>query len=832
MSSPYHPKETESFWQQYWEEHQTFRVDDDRSRKKFYCLEMFPYPSGRIHMGHVRVYTIGDMIARFKTMRGYQVLHPMGWDAFGLPAENAAIQKGIHPVQWTTQNIASMRNQLKRMGFSYDWSREVTTCSPDYYKWNQWFFLKMWGCGLAYRKEASVNWCPACATVLANEQVVEGVCWRCDSPVTQKSLKQWFFKITHYAEELLSGCDRLPHWPSRVLTMQRNWIGKSCGVEIMFPLPESSSALTIFTTRPDTLFGVTFILMAPEHPMVSALIVEKPEEAAARLFIEQVKRQDKTVRTSLTQEKEGVFTGAYARHPFTQEPIPIWIGNFVLMEYGTGSVMAVPAHDQRDFEFAKKYGLPIRLVIQNRSGTLTEPLAEAYTHEEGVLIQSGSFNGMTPLAAQVAIARQLATEGFGKEKSHYRLRDWGVSRQRYWGTPIPIVYCDLCGTVPVAESDLPVILPEEVAFTGAGHSPLLNAASFLNVLCPRCGKAAQRETDTMDTFVDSSWYFLRYVSPHEKSGPIHPDAVASFLPVDQYVGGIEHAVLHLLYARFFTKVVRDLGLIKIDEPFTRLLTQGMVIKGGAKMSKSKGNVVDPDDLIEKYGADTARLFTLFAAPPEKDLEWSDEGVQGAYRFLQRVDRLMQDHPQTEDKRSTDSMKRHHSDRVKQFIRMTHRTIKKVTDDIEVAFQPNTAIAALMTFYNFIVRDVVIPIRDKEEGEVYSVAFHAGLDDFVILLAPFAPHLAERLWAMRGYPPSIHHTPWPVYDPEWISDDVVTIVVQVNGKVRGRFTAPADSDDITLRERALADPQTIPWLKGQPVQNVIIVKGKLVNIVCD
>jgi len=733
MEEKYQPKEIESRWQYYWESQQTFQVEEGGKKQKYYILEMFPYPSGRIHMGHVRVYAIGDVIARFKRMRGYQVLHPMGWDAFGLPAENAAIEKKVHPAEWTTQNIATMRQQLIKMGLSYDWEREVATCRPDYYRWNQWLFIKMFERGLAYRKEATVNWCPSCLTVLANEQVLEGLCWRCDSAVIQKALKQWFFRITAYAEELLSGCDRLSGWPNRVKTMQKNWIGKSNGVEVDFQLEGLSEKLTIFTTRPDTLFGVTFMSIAPEHPLLKKLIAGREEALAVEAFIEKVSRQDKTIRTAVTQEKEGVFTGAYARHPLTGEKVQIWVANFVLMEYGTGIVMAVPAHDQRDFEFAQKYELPIRLVIQNTTGDLAEPLDSAYTDEIGKLVASDQFSGLAPTAAQEAIIKFIEASGYGKEKIHYRLRDWGVSRQRYWGTPIPILYCDACGMVPVPESDLPVTLPEHLPLTDSGSS-LLNDPGFLETTCPKCGMPARRETDTMDTFVDSSWYFLRYTSPHETAGPIDPTKALNWMPVDQYVGGIEHAVLHLLYARFFTKVVRDIGLISLDEPFQNLLTQGMVIKNGAKMSKSKGNVVDPNDLIENYGADTARLFSLFAAPPEKDLEWSDEGVQGSFRFLQRVWRLVSEHAKA-IKNTSSSVEPDHADaspRVKALRRVCHQTIQKVTSDIEKDYQFNTAIAALMSFYNALSRDRSGPPPTEEDSPLYAAAYSEAVETLELL----------------------------------------------------------------------------------------------------
>ncbi|MBI3804842.1 MAG: leucine--tRNA ligase [Nitrospirae bacterium] len=833
MEKVYQHKELEARWQTYWRERQTFRVVEESSRPKFYCLEMFPYPSGRIHMGHVRVYAIGDVIARFKRMRGYNVLHPMGWDAFGLPAENAAIQKKVHPADWTAQNIAYMRSQLQKMGLSYDWDREVTTCQPDYYRWNQWFFIKMFERGLAYRKMASVNWCPSCATVLANEQVIEGHCWRCDTEVIQKNLEQWFFRITAYAEELLAESEHLTGWPERVLVMQKNWIGKSRGVEVVFPLSDRPERLTIFTTRPDTLFGVTFMSIAPEHPLLPALIAGRPEEAAVQAFVERIKGQDKTVRTALTQEKEGVFTGTYAVHPISGDRVPIWVANFVLMEYGTGIIMAVPAHDQRDFEFAQKYQLPIRIVIQNPSGSLSLPLTAAYTEEAGTLVDSGPFTGLPPTAAQEAIARFVEQKGIGKEKVHYRLRDWGISRQRYWGTPIPILYCERCGVVPVPESDLPVMLPKDVPFTGKGGSPLLESPSFLNAVCPKCGGTARRETDTMDTFVDSSWYFLRYTSPHETSAPLRSDQAERWMPVDQYIGGIEHAVLHLLYSRFFTKIVRDLGLIKIGEPFANLLTQGMVIKDGAKMSKSKGNIVDPDRLIETYGADTARLFSLFAAPPEKDLEWSDEGVQGASRFLQRVWRLVQEF--AESHRSAGNAPgttdfSHASPRVKQIRRMTHRTIQKVTDDIEKGFQFNTAVAALMEFYNALSRDSSAGPPTDEEKRAHRAAFAEALDQLVLLLSPFAPHSAESLWEALGHSPSILEKPWPSYDPAWTEEETTEVVVQINGKVRNRFFAPSGTADEALKTQALSDPKTQAWIQEHPIRKIIVVKGKLVNIV--
>lgn len=831
MEKHYAPEEIESRWRDYWEERHTFQVSEAENRPKYYILEMFPYPSGRIHMGHVRVYAIGDVIARFKRMRGYRVLHPMGWDAFGLPAENAAIKKKVPPAAWTFQNIAHMREQLKKMGLSYDWEREVTTCRADYYRWNQWIFLKMFERGLAYRKEATVNWCPECATVLANEQVVDGECWRCESGVIQKALKQWFFRITDYAEELLSGCDQLPGWPKRVLSMQRHWIGKSHGVEVDFKLFDRPETLTIFTTRPDTLYGVTFMSIAAEHPLLPALISGRKEAASVRAFIEKVGRQDKTIRTALDQEKEGVFTGAYARHPLTGEQIPIWVSNFVLMEYGTGIVMAVPAHDQRDFEFAQKYHLPIRLVIQNKTGDLAEPLEAAYTEPVGSLTASRQFSGLSPLTAQEAIIQFVEESGLGKRKIHYRLRDWGISRQRYWGTPIPMLYCGACGVVPVPASDLPVTLPENLPLTEGGN-PLLNAPGFLNASCPKCYGPARRETDTMDTFVDSSWYFLRYTSPHEREAPIQPQLANHWMAVDQYVGGIEHAVLHLLYARFFTKVMRDIGLLQIGEPFKNLLTQGMVIKNGAKMSKSKGNVVDPNHLIETHGADTARLFSLFAAPPEKDLEWSDEGVQGGFRFLQRVWRLVHESVERgvvgETSKSADFSKA--SPRVQALRRLIHQTIQKVTFDIESGYQFNTAIAALMSFYNGLARDSAGPPPAKAEASLHGVVFSEAIHHLIILLSPFAPHLSESLWETLGHPPSILDVPWPRYDEDAAKEEEIEIVVQINGKVRSRFSAPAGLSDERLRDCALSDSKTQSWIDGRPIKKVFVIRGRLINFV--
>ena len=898
-SSQYQPKQIETRWQRYWDREGIFKVTETPDRPKFYCLVMFPYPSGRIHMGHVRNYAIGDVIARYKTLQGYTVLHPMGWDAFGLPAENAAIEKGIHPAQWTRQNIAAMRKQIKKLGLSYDWSRELSTSEKDYYRWNQWFFLKMVERGLAYKKMSAVNWCPSCRTVLANEQVVDGQCWRCETVVEQKELSQWFFKITEYAQELLDFCDRLTGWPERVLTMQKNWIGRSEGVEVDFPLADGQGALRIFTTRQDTLFGATFVVLAPEHPMVQQLIQGKAEAGEVTEFVSRVGQQDKKIRTAQDLEKEGIFTGSYAINPLTHERIPIWVANFVLMEYGPGAIMSVPAHDQRDFDFAKKYGLPIRVVIQNPKGShqalpgaaagsggiggATAPhgppaskgasldsstLSCAYTEESGYLVESGQFNRLSPKEAKARIAQYVEQQGLGKRTVNYKLRDWGISRQRYWGTPIPILYCEGCGVVPVPENELPVLLPRKVPFTGKGGSPLLENKTFLKATCPRCHKRARRETDTMDTFVDSSWYFLRYTDPRLSDGPINSKAASYWMPVDQYIGGIEHAVLHLLYARFFTKVVRDLGLIQVDEPFTRLLTQGMVVKESyycpdhqylfpeqvdkqgvcklclaagsgtvvevgrtEKMSKSKKNVIDPEALVGKYGADTARIFTLFAAPPEKDLEWSDEGVEGAHRFLNRVWRLVIQYAGGLKKvRVEPKVLQELPAGFKEIRRSVHRTIKKVTEDIEADFHFNTAIAALMELVN------ALYLAREEHPSTQGMTIQAktvwkeALQTIVILLSPFAPHIAEELWKRLGNTSSVLKAVWPSQDEDIIKTEKMTLVIQVNGKLRGKIEVPADLTEEAIKQQALADPKIQFWTSDKPVRNVIYVPGRLVNIV--
>jgi len=825
VDAEYHPSNVERKWQTFWAENKSFRSLPDPSRKKCYILEMFPYPSGKIHMGHVRNYSIGDVIARFRRMQGYNLLHPMGWDAFGMPAENAAIKHGVHPAKWTYENIKAMRVQLKQLGLSYDWDREVATCDPGYYRWEQLVFLKMYEKGLVYRKESSVNWCSSCRTVLANEQVEGGRCWRCDSDVTQKQLSQWFFRITRYADELLSFCDRLPGWPERVITMQKNWIGKSYGVEVEFPVQGREEKILIFTTRPDTLFGATFMSMAPEHPMVFSLTAPE-QKADVEAFIERMRRTDKIVRTSEDVEKEGVFIGSFAVNPMTGKPIPIYIANFVLMEYGAGAVMAVPAHDQRDFEFAKKYGIPIQVVIQPPDRTLRpEEMAEAYT-EPGIMVNSDQFIGLDSETAKQKITEEIKIRGIGDRTINYRLRDWGISRQRYWGAPIPMVYCDSCGIVPVKEEDLPVVLPEDVAFTGTGGSPLDSHAEFVRTRCPACKRPARRETDTMDTFVESSWYFLRYASMVRDQGPFDRKEAEYWMPVDQYIGGIEHAVMHLLYSRFFTKVLRDLGMISLNEPFVNLLTQGMVIKDGAKMSKSKGNVVDPDFLISRYGADTARLFSLFAAPPEKDLEWSDQGVEGTYRFLHRVWRLVFTYAERLGKIPKDAVIGGVlPDSVMAVRRKTHQTIRKVTHDLDGRFHFNTAIAAIMELVNLLLQT-----QQESFTEETLPVLRESLEALALMLAPFAPHIAEEMWEALGHTGGIGEVFWPVYDETIAKEETITVVVQINGKIRSRIEVPANSPDEMLRETALSDARVFEFTNGKTVRKVIVVPGKLVNIV--
>jgi len=864
MEERYQPHAIEEKWQRIWAQNQAFRVNEDTAKPKYYVLEMFPYPSGRIHMGHVRNYSIGDVVARYKRMRGFNVLHPMGWDAFGLPAENAAIERGVHPEMWTQENILYMKNQLQRMGLSYDWDREIATCEPEYYHWNQWIFLQFFRKGLAYRRSSFVNWCPSCETVLANEQVIDGACWRCDSAVIQKELEQWFFRITDYAEQLLGDLEKLNGWPDKVLTMQRNWIGKSIGAEIDFPLVGSENALRIFTTRPDTIFGATFVSLAVEHPLALKLAQGTPQEKAVEAFIERFKNVSQAKRGAEEGEKEGVFTGAYCRNLFTGENIPIYLANFVLMEYGTGAVMAVPAHDQRDFEFARKYGLPIRIVIQPNDRKLTaEAMAEAYV-DDGVMVDSGAFSGTPNVAGKDKIGTYAEEKGWGKKAIRYRLRDWGVSRQRYWGTPIPIIYCDKCGTVPVPEEQLPVLLPKDVPFTGKGGSPLQESKLFFEVACPNCRGHARRETDTMDTFVDSSWYFLRYVSARFDKAPFDPDKGRYWMAVDQYIGGVEHAVLHLLYARFFTKALRDLGLAKVDEPFTNLLTQGMVsketyrcpehswlfpgelngsekdgwrcpqcnrpvIKGRVeKMSKSKKNVIDPEDLISRYGADTARLFTLFAAPPEKDLEWSDQGVQGGYRFLAKLWRLAAQRRDLWANGTGNGEVAELSPELRELRRMIHRTIKKVTEDIEARFHFNTAISAIQELFNAVSSAAQRP----SSSNVADAVIKQGVETMIVLLTPFVPHIANELWEQLGHRELLDQVSWPAYSEDALEEEELLIVVQVNGKVRGKITVPADVSQERIETDALADPRIQGFLDGKKVQRVVYVPRRLVNIVVE
>ncbi|MDD2853613.1 MAG: leucine--tRNA ligase [Desulfuromonadaceae bacterium] len=821
MDQKYIPKEIEQKWQAVWESEKTFKAFPDERKQKYYLLEMFPYPSGRIHMGHVRNYSIGDVIGRFKRMRGFNVMHPMGWDAFGMPAENAAIQNNSHPATWTYENIAYMRSQLKKMGFSYDWDRELATCDLEYYRWEQKLFLEMFTKGLAYKKTSFVNWCPKCETVLANEQVEDGGCWRCDTDVNQKELDQWFFRITDYAEELLENTSKLPGWPERVLVMQRNWIGKSYGCEIDFPVENSDTPLRVFTTRQDTVFGATFMSLAPEHSRAVELATPEHRDAVAA-FIDKIRKTDRIKRTADDFEKEGVFTGSYCVNPLTGARMPVFLANFVLMDYGTGAVMAVPTHDQRDFEFAKKYDLPLKVVIQPE-GVVLDPatMTEAYT-EAGIMTNSGQFDGMPNSDAKESIADFLQNQGRGSKTVNFRLRDWGISRQRYWGNPIPVIYCESCGVVAVPEQDLPVVLPKDVAFSGEGGSPLAQMESFVACSCPTCGKPARRETDTMDTFVQSSWYFLRYCCPDFKEGILHRDSVDYWMSVDQYIGGIEHAVLHLLYARFFTKVLRDLGHVSADEPFTNLLTQGMVIKDGAKMSKSKGNVVDPDALITKYGADTARLFSLFAAPPEKDLDWNDQGVEGSFRFIGRIWKLVHDrldmvkNAKTPDPGTLTSEER-------ALRRAVHKTIRKVTEDVEDRFHFNTAIAAVMELLN------TLQVAELATAQFPAVMKEA-LQSVILLMAPFIPHVTEELWQRLGSTVPLTHAAWPEYDEDAVIDEEMLIIVQVNGKLRSKITAAAGTGEDELKACALADEKIKPFLDGVTVRKVIFVPGKLVNIV--
>ncbi|HEV8472955.1 MAG TPA: leucine--tRNA ligase [Methylomirabilota bacterium] len=823
MSSDRYPfREIESKWQRLWEERRQFRAVEDPGRPKFYCLEMFPYPSGRIHMGHVRVYAIGDLLARFKRMRGFNVLHPMGWDAFGLPAENAAIEHGVHPAIWTYENIDYMRSQLKQMGLSYDWEREIATCDPSYYKWEQLVFIRMLERGLAYRRRSTVNWCPSCQTVLANEQVEAGRCWRCDSEVTPKDIDGWFFKITAYADELLEWCDRLTGWPERVITMQRNWIGRSEGAEFDLPVVgRPDLKVRVFTTRPDTAFGMTYAVLAPEHPLVDALVRDPDERETVARFRAEVARESEIERLAADRPKRGLRLSAKVVNPFNTTEIPLFIADYVLMGYGTGAIMAVPGEDQRDWEFARQHGLPIIATVKRPEGWT----GEAYPGD-GVKINSGFLDGLTVAEAKRKAIDWLVERGLGVAKINYRLRDWGISRQRYWGAPIPVLYCERCGMVPEAEKNLPVVLPRDVQLSGKGGSPLSEVASFVNATCPKCGGKARRETDTMDTFVESSWYFLRYCSPTYESGMFERGAAEYWMPVDQYIGGIEHAVLHLLYARFYTKVLRDLGMVKVDEPFTALLSQGMVIKDGAKMSKSKGNVVDPDDLIRTFGADTARLFSLFAAPPEKDLDWNEHGVEGASRFLNRVWRFVIAHG---DVLGATPASGATTEAGKVFRRTIHETIAKVTVDIERDFHFNTAISAIMELVNALYAFEAAS-HDGMAATERAALLREAVETVLVLLDPFCPHVAEELWAHLGHRESLFVTPWPTPDPAALAKKEVTVVVQVDGKVRGRLTIDVDAPEERVRRLALEDDRVRPWVRERAVERVVVVANRLVNIV--
>ncbi len=910
----YQPKEIELKWQKRWEEERVFKSSPDR-RKKYYVLEMFPYPSGKIHMGHVRNYSIVDVIARFKRMAGYNVLHPMGWDAFGLPAENAAIKSGVHPKEWTISNIENMKAELKRLGFSYDWKREIATCQPEYYRWNQWIFLKMLEKGIAYRSKAPVNWCPSCQTVLANEQVdEEGRCWRCGTTVETREIDSWFLKITDYAQELLKDLDLLKgHWPDPVITMQKNWIGRSTGAEVEFEVPQKGKKIKVFTTRPDTLFGVTYLVLAPEHPLTLELSKGTPQEEEVKAFVEKMRRTEKRKRSTGELPKEGVFLGVYAVHPLTGEEVPVYTANFVLMDYGTGAVMSVPAHDQRDFEFAKKYDLPVKVVIAPKGKELNpRQMEEAYT-EPGILVNSGKFTGLESEKAKWEITKELERLGKGKKTVQYRLRDWNISRQRYWGTPIPVIHCPKCGIVPVPESELPVKLPKEAPLTGEGRSPLERVSEFVNTKCPKCGGDARRDTDTMDTFFDSSWYFLRYCSPKEEELPFNPQEASYYMVVDQYIGGIEHAVLHLLYSRFFTKVLRDLGLFKEPEdghqeeffkrgePFQNLLTQGMVNKRWisvknllkalglteesslsslikalsgketnltetigsfmkryhitvgdnailllqteevgkfleapaeevlkpyeekfgevSKMSKSKLNIVNPSQMVEKYGADATRLYVLFAAPPEAEFEWKTEGIEGAYRFLRRVFQFVGENLEVLKGEYDGEL----SKEGKELRRKTHQTLKKVGEELDERFKFNTAIAAIMELFNSITS-----FKAKTEGD--KGALKEAVEKLIVMLYPFAPHVAEEMWEMTGHGELLAKTLWPQVDPEALKEEEVEIPVQVNGKVRAVISVPADADEETVREIALKEPKVQKATGGKEVVKFIYRPGRIINIV--
>jgi leucyl-tRNA synthetase len=816
MDSIYAPESIETEARQYWESHGTFRVTEDPGREKYYCLSMFPYPSGRLHMGHVRNYTIGDVIARYQRMQGRNVLQPMGWDAFGLPAENAALQNRVPPARWTRENIDYMRSQLKQLGFGYDWERELATCDPEYYRWEQWFFTRLFEKGLVYKKTAVVNWDPVDQTVLANEQVIDGRGWRSGAPVERREIPQWFLKITAYAEELLAGLDTLAGWPEQVRTMQRNWIGRSEGIEMQFGIDGRSDTLPIYTTRPDTVMGVTFVAVAPEHPLAHEAAAGNP---ALREFIDSCRNTRVAEADMATLEKRGVDTGLKALHPISGAPVPVWAANFVLMEYGHGAVMAVPAHDQRDYEFACKNGIAIRQVIHPAGDAPAADLSRAAFVENGILADSGEFSGLTSEAAFAAIADWLERAGKGRRQVNYRLRDWGVSRQRYWGCPIPIIHCECCGAVPVPAADLPVTLPTEVEIDASG-SPLKKMATFIETTCPRCGGRAERETDTFDTFFESSWYFARYACPDQRESMLD-ERVDYWMPVDQYIGGIEHAVLHLLYARFFNRLLRDEGLVGTDEPFTCLLTQGMVLKDGAKMSKSKGNTVDPQGLIDRYGADTVRLFTMFAAPPEQSLEWSDSGVEGAYRFLKRLWKQVHDHVSAGPAEALVPAALDAAQKARR--RAVHATIAKVSDDIGRRFTFNTAIAACMELLNELG-------RGGDTSAQGRAVMQEALEAVVLMLSPIVPHISHALWKALGREPAVVECRWPVCDRDALVQEEITLVVQVNGKVRGKVCVPVDAGQDAIESLVLEEPNVRKHLQGKAVRKVIVVPGKLVNVV--
>ncbi len=820
MYEKYVAQDIEKKWQTYWEESGVFKTEYDPSKEKYYVLEMFPYPSGNLHMGHVRNYSIGDVVARFKKMRGFNVLHPMGWDAFGMPAENAAIKNGVSPKDWTLDNIANMTRQQKELGLSYDWGREVATCKEDYYRWTQWIFQQFYKKGLAYKKEAKVNWCEHDHTVLANEQVIDGKCWRCDNDVVKKDLKQWFFKITDYADRLLDDLDTLDQWPDRVKAMQRNWIGRSEGTQFAFYVPKIDKSFEVYTTRVDTLFGVSYVVLAPEHPYVKELIQDASNKVELEAFIETLRNQSDIERTSTEAEKVGMFTGSYATHPITGKEVPIWIANYVLADYGTGAVMGVPAHDERDYAFAKKYNLPVNWVIQNTAQDLDFASLDTAFTEDGILVNSGDFSGKTSEEARQALGDYFTEQGTGRKTVNFRLRDWLISRQRYWGCPIPVVYCEKCGEQLVPEDQLPVKLPEDVSFDGGAISPLATSENFLNTTCPCCGGPARREIDTMDTFIDSSWYFLRYTDARNDKEVFNKEIAKYWMNVDQYIGGIEHAILHLLYARFFVKVLHDIGLVEVDEPFKALLTQGMVLKEGSKMSKSKGNVVSPEEIIAKYGADTARLFILFAAPVDRDLDWSDQGVEGSYRFLGRVWRIIDTYQQLGASGHHDSLSKDET----ALRRELHRAIKKVTEDLDGKFNFNTAISTVMELVN-----AMYQFKDSHDF-VQSDLAKELVEKLTLLLAPFVPHITEEIWHECGFEGSVHAASWPTYEESALVVDEVEVAVQVNGKVRDKLTVSVSLSKEELEAAAKALPRVQEFTEGKTVVKVIVVPKKLINIV--